>query len=87
MGLEKTATAAQIKKAYYLGYMVNKLLQVVLGRAKLDDRDSYVNKRVDLPGDLMLELFRQQWKKMLADCKKYFDTKNKGKIWYRQTPI
>ena len=72
-------TGGLYNKACYLGYMVNKLLEVVLGREKLDDRDSYVNKRVDLPGDLMFELFKTQWKKMLADCKKYFDSKNKGR--------
>jgi DNA-directed RNA polymerase II subunit RPB2 len=54
-----------LNKAYYLGLMVNRLLRVYLKRLPLDDRDSYVNKRVDLPGDLMFELFRQQYKKLL----------------------
>jgi len=71
------------KKAYYLGYMINRLLRVYLKRLKLDDRDSYVNKRIDLPGDLMFELYKQQDKKMLGDCKKYFDTRNKD----HDTPV
>src|SRR4029079_11329082 len=39
-----------IEKAFYIGYMINRLLQCFLGRIKPDDRDSYINKRVDLPG-------------------------------------
>lgn len=66
------------EKGYYLGYMINRLLRVRLGRANVDDRDSYVNKRVDLPGDLLFELFKQQYKKMLGECKKSFDTRNKN---------
>lgn len=72
-----------INKAYYLGYMLNRLLRVYLGRQGLDDRDSYVNKRIDLPGDLMFELFKQQYKKLLGECKKFFDVRNKSV----ETPI
>lgn len=61
-----------MEKAFYLGYMINKLLKVYLGRAIVDDRDSYINKRVDLPGDLLFELFRQRFKIMLSDCNKFF---------------
>jgi DNA-directed RNA polymerase II subunit RPB2 len=61
-----------LEKAHYLGYMINKLLKVFLGRANVDDRDSYINKRVDLPGDLLFELFRQRFKIMLSDCNKFF---------------
>jgi DNA-directed RNA polymerase beta subunit/intein/homing endonuclease len=70
-------------KAHYLGYMVNRLLKVVLGRQQLDDRDSYVNKRVDLPGDLMYELFKQQYKKLMSECRHFFETRNKS----NDTPI
>ena len=62
-------------KAIYLGYMINRLLRVSLGRLPLDDRDSYLNKRVDLPGDLMFELFKQQYKKMMNECNKFFGTR------------
>lgn len=64
------------EKAYYLGYMINKLLRVYLGRAEVDDRDSYLNKRVDLVGDLLMELFRQAFKIMMSECKKFFDNRN-----------
>lgn len=60
------------EKAIYLGYMINRLMRVALGRLPLDDRDSYLNKRVDLPGDLMFELFKQQFKKVMNECNKFF---------------
>ena len=41
-----------------MGYMVNKLISCSLGRLPLDDRDSYVNKRIDLTGTLLNNLFR-----------------------------
>jgi len=65
-------------KARYLGTMVNKLLNTILGRIEIDDRDSFINKRIDLPGALMTQLFRQYFKKMLNDCGKYFKKKNNG---------
>lgn len=61
-----------IKKAYFLGYMINRLLQCYFGRIPIDDRDSFINKRVDLPGTLMYELFKQFYKKMLNECNKFF---------------
>jgi DNA-directed RNA polymerase II subunit RPB2 len=64
------------EKAYYLAYMINKLLNVYLKREKVDDRDSYINKRIDLPGDLLMELFKQRFKIMMSDCKKFFDNRN-----------
>jgi len=60
------------EKAFYLGYMINKLLNVYMGRAQVDDRDSYINKRVELPGDLLMELFKQRFKIMMSDCNKFF---------------
>ena len=59
-------------KAYFLGYMINKLLNCYLGRTEPDDRDSFVNKRIDMPGDLIFDLFKQYYKKMLNDCNKFF---------------
>ena len=46
-------------KAIFLGYMINKLLTCYLGRTKPDDRDSFVNKRIDMPGDLIFDLFKE----------------------------
>lgn len=65
-----------IHKAYYLGFMIHKLLQCFLKRIEPDDRDSFINKRVDLPGTLMYELFKQSYKKMLNECSKFFRKRN-----------
>lgn len=73
-----------INKAHYLGKMVNKLLNTFLGRIEIDDRDSFVNKRIDLPGTLIGQLYKQYFKKMMNDCGKYFKKKNKGN---HQEPI
>jgi len=65
-----------IHKGYYLGYMINKLLKASLKRIKVDDRDSFVNKRIDLPGTLLFELFKQAYRKMLNECNKIFRKRN-----------
>ena len=66
------------EKSFYLAYMVNKLLKVFLGRTEIDDRDSYINKRIDLIGDLLMELFKQRFKIMMSECKKYFENRNEN---------
>lgn len=56
-------------KAMYLGYMINKLLKCYLGILPFDDRDSYINKRIDTPGILLANLFRQYYGKVVKDMK------------------
>ena len=56
-----------IQKIYFLGYMVNRVLRCSLDLAKQDDRDSYVNKRVDLTGALLNNLFRNYFNKLVKD--------------------
>ena len=56
-------------KALYLGYMINKLIKCFLGHYDMDDRDSYLNKRVDSPGIMMANLFRQYYGKVVKDVK------------------
>ena len=51
------------EKAYFLGYIVNKLLSTHVGLRKDDDRDDYINKRIESSGVLCYELFRQLFKK------------------------
>jgi len=45
-------------KAYYLGLMVKELLSVFTKDNKPTDRDSFRFKRVELPGDLLFDLFK-----------------------------
>jgi len=59
----------ETKKAYFLGYMVNRILQAGLGRRGEDDRDHYGNKRMDLAGPLLAFLFRSLFKKLTKDAR------------------
>jgi len=58
------------QKLFMLGYSANKLLQASLEWIKLDDRDSYVNKRIDLTGALLNNQFRNYFNKMVKDMEK-----------------
>ena len=60
------------EKAYYLGYIVNKLLNVQLGRVPVDNRDSYCKKRVDNIRELLEEIMIQQYKNNMTECNKQF---------------
>ncbi len=70
-------------KAFYIGKMINKLLKCTVNDNKeveehrgCDDRDSMINKRIELPGLLLGGLFEQYFKKMLNDYAKIFRSKN-----------
>ena len=58
------------QKLYFLGYMVSRILKCSLNMAKQDDRDSYTNKRVDLTGALLNNLFRNYFNKVVKDMSK-----------------
>jgi len=60
----------QTQKIYFLGYMTNKLLMASFEIVKQDDRDSYINKRVDLTGTLLNNLFRNYFNKLVKDMEK-----------------
>jgi len=57
------------RKALYLGYMIRKMIRIYLGYDTYDNRDSYMNKRIDTPGILMSNLFRQCYGKMTKEMK------------------
>jgi DNA-directed RNA polymerase II subunit RPB2 len=57
-------------KACLLAHMTRKMLHVAFNRMTNDDRDGYSNKRVDLPGFLMANLFRTYFgTKMVKDIR------------------
>ena len=57
-------------KACYLAHMTRKVLWVSSNRMQNDDRDAYPNKRVDLPGFLLANLFRSYFNtKMVKDIR------------------
>ena len=53
-----------------LGYMVNKLIRCSMGRIKCDDRDSGMNKRVDMAGVLLMNNYRTHMFKLVKDAQK-----------------
>jgi len=58
------------QKIYFLGYTANMLLKTSFDLIKQDDRDSYLNKRVDLTGALLNNLFRNYFNKLVKDMEK-----------------
>jgi len=58
------------KKLYFLGYMVNEVIQTALGWRQKDDRDSYLNKRIELSGTLLNNLYRNYFNKMVKEIQK-----------------
>ena len=50
-----------LEKAYFVGYMVYKLLRVYKKEEKPTDRDSFLYKRVELTGSLIYDLFREYY--------------------------
>jgi len=61
----------ETKKAYYLGYIVHRLLLCTMGRRSEDDRDHFGNKRMDMAGSLIGMLFRQLFRKLTKDVRLY----------------
>jgi len=58
------------QKVFFLGYMTNKLLMASFDIIKQDDRDSYLNKRIDLTGTLLNNLYRNYFNKLVKDMEK-----------------
>jgi DNA-directed RNA polymerase beta subunit len=58
------------EKACYIAFIAKKVLDVFSGRVPHDDRDAYPNKKVELPGNLMGNLFRYLFgTKVIKDIK------------------
>jgi len=64
-----TSPEARKYKAYFLGQMACKLLEFVLGRRTVDDKDHYANKRLKLAGELLAILFRVAFRVFIRDLK------------------
>ena len=58
------------EKIYFLGYMINKLLNCSMGNIDQTDRDNTKNKRIDLVGMLLNNLFRNYLNKIVKDAQK-----------------
>ena len=80
-----------IQKAYYLGYIVFRLLSVYSGLEQPTDRDNFKYKRIELVGSLIYDLFREyynlqqkeihlEFEKTLYYNKKQYEENLKGLI-------
>ena len=58
------------QKIYMLGYMTNRLIQTSFEWIEQSDRDSYLNKRIDLTGSLINNLLRNYLNKVVKDMQK-----------------
>uniref|UniRef100_A0A7J2TJJ0 DNA-directed RNA polymerase n=1 Tax=Archaeoglobus fulgidus TaxID=2234 RepID=A0A7J2TJJ0_ARCFL len=66
LGIEKEARKA---KAFFLARMAELIFELHLGLRKEDDKDHYANKRLRLAGDLMEEIFRVAFLRLIKDVK------------------
>jgi DNA-directed RNA polymerase II subunit RPB2 len=64
-----------IQKAYYLGYVVFRLLSVYTGIEPATDRDNFKYKRLETVGSLMHELFREYYSIQLKQIHLAFEEK------------
>ena len=69
------------EKIYLLGFMVNEIIQCVLGRKEETQRDSYLNKRVELTGMLLNNLFRNYFNKVVKDMQKQITREINNGSW------
>ena len=60
----------QKQKLYFMGYMVYQLLLTSVDSREIDQRDSYLNKRIELTGTLLNNLFRNYFNKLVKDMQK-----------------
>ncbi|MGQ9530102.1 MAG: DNA-directed RNA polymerase subunit B [Candidatus Bathycorpusculaceae bacterium] len=56
-------------KALFLGEMTCRVVELKLGRRKIDDKDHFKNKRLRLAGPLLADLFRVAFRNLVRDIK------------------
>ena len=70
------------EKACFLAHMTRKVLWTSTKRLPTDDRDAYPNKRVDIPGFLLADLFRKTYNnRMVKDMKAALSKEIHGGSW------
>ena len=69
------------QKIYFLGEMANKLIKSSIGWREADNRDSYINKRIDITGVSLNNLFRNYFNKLVKDMQKQIVKEIKNGSW------
>lgn len=73
---------------YFLGYVVQRLLQVALRRRAPDDRDHFANKRLDVAGTLITSIFQTRLQVVVKEMSKWVQRNlNSGKAFTIQQII
>ena len=62
-----------VKKLRFISLMVRNLLNAYLDPSLYSDRDDLTNKRLDLPGTLLSQIFRYWFQRLLKDIKQHFN--------------
>ena len=68
-------SATNYEKAVFLGEILQKMFMTKFGMRSEDDRDNYINKRVESPGTLLYGLFKPLYKRFLATLKQNLQKK------------
>lgn len=63
-----------IEKAYYIGYIVKRMLYVAMDKTPPTDRDSFQYKRVQVSGILLYELFQEYYKLQVNNIRTKIDS-------------
>ncbi len=66
----------RVAKAHFIGRMAEACYELLLGRRGEDDKDHYANKRLKLAGDLMEDLFRVSFSKLVKDMRYQLERAN-----------
>ncbi len=79
---------ARLRKAYFLGMMAQRVIELFLGQREEDDKDHYANKRLKLAGNLLGDLVRSGLTSLVRDMKyqlvKFY--KRKGEERLKEDP-
>jgi len=76
----------EARKLLLTSWMIRKLIETANGRAAVDDRDAYLNKRIVTTGSLLTHLFRQLFQKVCKDIRSKFVHEVNNDVWKKGEP-
>lgn len=70
------------KKSIFLGYMVRKVIECIIGRREYDDRDHTGNIRIDTTGYLLGMKFRDSYSRVFNEAREFVKRRISGETNY-----
>lgn len=67
------APQKRLMKGYYLATMAERAIERAYGKRNEDDKDNYMNKKIDMSGKLLAQQFRYAFKFFVSDIKFQID--------------